>query len=140
MPLRERLIAEEGWRNETYADQYGNHTWGVGHLDRASPLGEYHTNAEINAQLNTDIVRTKAQVVHAIPWVLNLSPIRQDVIYDMAFNMGVGKLMGFKQFLAAAQAGDIDTAVTQMLDSKWATVDVPNRAQNLARIFKADAE
>jgi lysozyme len=49
----------------------------------------------------------------------------------MTFNMGVGRLSGFKNFLAAMAAGDWKTARNEMLDSTWAK-QVGARAQRLA--------
>jgi lysozyme len=38
----------------------------------------------------------------------------------MCFNLGLTRLLGFKKFLAAMEAGDWKTAGVEMLDSKWA--------------------
>ena len=57
---------------------------------------------------------------------------RQAVLLNMAFNLGVPKLMGFKRALSAMSIGDYPRAGTEMLDSKWAK-QVKGRAAELAR-------
>ncbi len=139
MALRDRLIQEEGWRNATYADTLGNHTWGVGHLDPHSPIGEMHTDDQINAQLDSDISAATGALERNIPWGVTLDVVRLGVLIDMAFNMGVGKLMGFSNMLAAIRRQDYAGAAAQMLDSLWAR-QVGQRAVNLASIMSTGVD
>lgn len=134
MSLRNRLIREEGRRNTTYADSLGLHTWGVGHLDPHSPIGEYHTDMEVDAQLDSDISAAIGALERNLPWVAGLDPVRRDVLIDMAFNMGVGRLLGFHDTLTFIQQRDFTRAAAAMLDSKWAD-QVGGRARVLARIL-----
>ncbi len=64
-----------------------------------------------------------------------LTPARRDVILNMAYNLGIPRLMGFKRMWAAINAGDWDKAADEMLDSKWAS-QVRNRATELAGIMR----
>ena len=56
----------------------------------------------------------------AFPWFHRLSEARQRVLVNMCFNLGLSRLMGFKKFLTAVEAGEWETAGVEMLDSKWA--------------------
>jgi lysozyme len=50
----------------------------------------------------------------------------------MAFNLGVGGLMDFKQMLAACAIQDWTSAAAEMLASEW-SIQVGDRATVLAR-------
>ena len=62
--------------------------------------------------------------------------VRQSVILNMAFNMGVAGLLGFRKFLAAFAIKDYVTATLEMLDSRWAE-QVGDRAIRLAFMMKS---
>jgi lysozyme len=134
MSLRDRLIREEGWKNQTYADTLGNHTWGVGHLDPHSPIGEYHSDDRVSNQLDADISAATGALERCLPWSAGLSPARLGVLIDMAFNMGVGKLLGFHDTLAAVEQGRYTDAAAAMLNSTWAR-QVGDRATTLSHIM-----
>jgi lysozyme len=61
----------------------------------------------------------------------------QHAMIDMAFNLGWPRLKKFKNMIAAleSQPPDYDTAIAEMLDSKWAE-QVPNRAQDDANLVR----
>jgi lysozyme len=61
--------------------------------------------------------------------------VRQLIVMDMAFNMGVPRLCKFKKMWAAIEAGDFDTASVEMLDSRWAR-QVKSRATKLSDAMK----
>jgi lysozyme len=64
-----------------------------------------------------------------------LDDARQDVLADMAFNLGVGGLMDFRRMLAAARAGAYDLAAAEMLASDWAS-QVGARARRLSILMQ----
>lgn len=49
----------------------------------------------------------------------DLSEWRQAVLIDMTFNMGIGKLLGFKKMLSALMTGNTDEAARQIEDSHY---------------------
>lgn len=139
MPLRDILINEEGWKSRTYPDQDGNHTWGAGHLDPHSPLGEYHTDEEISLQLDTDIATATNAVAKALPWTASMDRVRREALVDMAFQMGAGKLLGFRNMLAWLQAGQFVEASKEALNSAWAR-QTPGRAAGVAKRLATGVE
>lgn len=139
MTLRNILMAEEGWKNQTYADQFGNHTFGVGHLDPHSPIGERHTDAQISLQLDTDISAATGALERVLPWMVNLDRVRREALIDMAFQMGAGKVVQFHDMLAKMKAGDYVGAATAALDSAWAR-QTPNRAAGVSQRLKTGVE
>ena len=54
------------------------------------------------------------------------------VVVDMAFNLGLPKLMAFQNFQAALRENDYVKASFEMLDSLWAK-QLPNRSKRLAK-------
>lgn len=83
---------------------------------------------------HNDIDSMRADVDRALPWVGSMpSESRRNVIYDMAFNLGIGGLLGFKRMLAAAKRGDYVVAGAEILNSKYARDgDTRGRAAELA--------
>ena len=92
------------------------------------------TREEASYLLANDIAAEERELLRALPWVANLDEVRQRVLLDMAFNMGVVGLLAFKRTLATIQAGDYQRAAAMMLDSKWAG-QVGQRAERLSRMM-----
>lgn len=67
-----------------------------------------------------DIDAAELALRTSYPWVATLDSIRYITLVNMMFNMGPGKLAGFKKFLAAMEAGDYETAALEMDNSLWA--------------------
>ena len=58
------------------------------------------------------------------------------VMFDMAYQMGIAGLMKFKKMLAAIAIEDYATAADELLNSKYAREDSPNRAKRNADILR----
>lgn len=125
------LMMDEGLRTFVYRDSTGNLTWGYGHKDNSVDPRLTFTAAQCRAQLMIDVDQAEQELDVHCPWWDTLANIRQDVLVNMMFNLGWGKLGGFKRFLAAAQAHDYARAAEEMLDSLWAK-QVHGRAIRLA--------
>lgn len=85
--------------------------------------------------LQEDLTQAEQAVKKAFPWWWKLDDARQFVLVDMAFNMGLAGLKGFKKMLTAVEQGDYQTAAKEMLASKWAA-QVGHRAAELSKIMK----
>ena len=85
--------------------------------------------------LQEDLNKAARAVKDAFPWWWKLDDARQFVLVDMAFNMGISGLNGFKKMLAAMEQDDYQTAAKEMLASKWA-VQVGRRAVELSKIMQ----
>ena len=124
------LRRDEGVRLKPYRDTVGKLTVGTGrNLDDVGISDD-----ENNLMISNDIGRTCAGLDKAIPWWRNLDPVRQRVIVNMAFNLGVYALLGFHDTLSAIQASDWQGAHDGMLASHWAN-QVGERAQRLASMI-----
>ena len=128
--MTRQLRLHEGERLKPYQCTAGKLTIGVGRN-----LEDRGITAEESAYLlANDIAREERALIQAVPWVNDLDDVRQRVLLDMCFNMGLGGLLQFKNTLAAIKAGDYQRAATMMLDSRWAK-QVGQRAERLSRMM-----
>ena len=134
--IEELLALHEGRVDHAYQDSLGYWTIGVGHLidkRRGGKLPEHI----VDALLEWDIAEHKRELDTALPWANDLSEVRYAVLLDMAFNLGVPGLLGFKNTLALVKAGKYREASQNMLLSKWAK-QVKTRAVRLSRMMEED--
>ena len=129
--LLDQLVAHEGLRLKPYRDTVGKLTIGVGrNLDDCGI-----SRGEALGLLANDVEKVTTGLDQAIPWWAKLDGIRRAVLIDMAFNMGVQGLLGFRNTLRAVQSGNYDTAADAMLGSRWAE-EVEARATTLAAMMR----
>lgn len=131
MTLEERIKKHEGLMLKPYRDTLGKLTIGIGrNLDDVGISEE-----EAYYLFNNDLEKVKRQVNSSLGWILGLDEVRQGVLYEMAFQMGIGGLLGFKRTLVAIQEGRYEDAADNMLDSRWA-IQTPHRAKVLSEIMR----
>ena len=116
--LRAQLIADEGCVLHAYQDSLGYWTIGVGHLIDPR-LGGSIPATIAYALLDYDINRTVLELNEALPWISRLDPVRQAVVINMCFNMGLTRLLKFRRTLAALERGDWAAAAQGMKESLW---------------------
>lgn len=127
MTLTEQLLDSEGIRLKPYKDTVGKTTIGIGR--NLSDKGI--SKDEALYLLANDIKDATAECKRYLEFFDTLDEVRQRVLIDMAFNMGIHSLLGFKTTLAHIAAGRYEAASESMLQSKWAD-QVGRRAQRLA--------
>jgi lysozyme len=147
----QKLIAElrrdEGVRYSVYKDTKGIDTVGVGHNLQAKPMLAGWScplnDVQVNSLLDDDLEDVFHDLDRNLPWWTDLSDVRLRVLTNMCFNMGIGRLLGFKKALIAMRQGKFSIAADEMLDSKWAREDVgigtpdkPGRALRLANMMR----
>jgi len=125
--LLTQLYRHEGYRQHPYLCSAGKLTIGIGRNLNDVGISEQ----EAKTMLAHDVEHAWEDLQKADPIVLVLSHIRQDVLINMVFNMGINKVNGFKRMWAAIGDGDFSLAAVEMLDSKWAR-QVGARATELA--------
>lgn len=134
--LIEQLRLHEGERKKPYRDTVGKLTIGIGrNLDDKGLRRD-----EIEYLLNNDIADARADLDRYLPWWRGLDPVRQRVLIDMAFNMGMGApnrggLLSFVNTLSNIRQGRYAEAADMMLASKWAQ-QVGRRAVRLATMMR----
>jgi len=134
--LVKEIIQDEGFEYEIYLDHLGFPTFGVGHLiipkdkEYGMDVGTPVSEERILECLNADIDIVCMELDRNMSWWRDLDDDKQRVMANMAFNLGLPRLGGFKKFLKAMEEGDFQTAAVEMMDSRWAT-QVGNRAKRL---------
>lgn len=131
--LIQQLIRHEGISLFPYRCPKGKLTIGVGRNIEDNGISK----EEALFMLKNDIERCRKEIENNIPCFKALNEVRQDVLINMCFNMGINALLGFKKTLKYIEAGDFDSASVEMLDSKWAREDVgESRSNELSQQLK----
>lgn len=136
----------------------GHPTIGIGRNLRARPLSDAEkallrenrpdlgerdlfkdgiTEEEAWYLVGNDVQATVAEMDKRLPWWRNMTEVRQRALVNMAFNMGVDGLLGFKKMLGAMRAGQFDRAAKEAISSKWAG-QVGRRSNDIARMIQRD--
>ena len=129
--IREDLKRDEGLRLKPYLCTAGRTSIGYGR--NLSDVGISECEAE--TMLTNDIHDVVTDLNMFIPWWINLSESRKRAIINMAFNLGIYRLMKFKNMLKALRNGDYDIAANEALDSKWAN-QVGSRSHRIAKLIE----
>lgn len=77
------------------------------------------TTLEADFLLERDLLDTKLELEDSIKFFHKLDDIRQNVLIEMAYNMGLPNLLEFKNTLKFMEKGDFINASIEMLDSQW---------------------
>ena len=149
--LLDQLVLHEGLELLPYKDTLNIDTIGIGrnlehrglseeelaHIGKdISDICEWGITKEQAYYLaENDIKIVEEEVCKAHPCVIELDEIRQRVIIDMAFNMGVPRLNKFVKMWKAIDEENFAEAKIQMLDSRWAN-QVGNRAVRLSNAME----
>lgn len=131
MNIAQLLEVHEGNRRYPYRCTAGKLTIGIGfNLDDVGLYPE-----EIDFILQNRIRLTEEAVERSFPWYHELDEVRQAVILDMAYNMGMRTLLQFKRTLKSVKDGEYERASKEMLESKWAR-QVGARSKRLSKMME----
>jgi lysozyme len=129
--LREILLREEGLELKPYLCSRGKITIAVGRNLEDRGI----TTDEAFFLLDNDIKRFSASAA-TFEWYPKLDPVRKDVVVAMIFQMGLDGFCEFRRTIAAIAAKDYASAAAEMLNSKWAKKDSPERAMRMAQMMR----
>ena len=125
---------DEGFRPKMYTDTLGRYTIGIGFcLDRIEmPLmvAEYWCNM-ILREREIQLCRTPLHPVY-----INLNAPRQFAILNMCYQLGVYGVSRFSKMWAALDNESYKEAGAEALDSIWARIQTPERAQRIANVLE----
>ena len=89
------------------------------------------SSAEADYLVTSDIYQVEQEAEKAFPWYEGLKDERKAVILSMLFQLGLGGVQGFHEFLLAVEHQNWSRAAAEMRDSLWAK-ETPSRAERLA--------
>ena len=122
MNLIEELKREEGFSEVVYKDHLGFDTIGYG---TKMPLSKAECNFLLRSRLSVFI----AEVDNKLGY-LDIRQEAKDILYLMAYQMGLAGVMKFKMMIKALEIQDYYKASLEMADSRWAK-QTPKRASRL---------
>ena len=130
--LFDDLRRDEGSRTKPYKDTVGKLTIGVGrNLDDVGLRPD-----EIFTLLQNDVNGAKSDLDRVFPWWRDKPDAVKRGLLNMTFNVGIGRLCGFKKMLDALKDGRYDEAADEALNSRWAE-QVGSRAVRVASLFRS---
>jgi lysozyme len=138
--LREQLKVDEGVKYEIYKDHLGYPTFGIGHLiteddpEHGEPDGTEISEDRVNEVFESDVAKFVSEAKILFSDLDELPDVAQQVIVNMAFNMGRPRLSKFKNFIAGVNDRDWVRAAEEMMDSRWAD-QVGDRAIRLRNLI-----
>ena len=144
--LLNELKKDEGWSPVPYTDSLGYGTVGYGTL---LPLTEDEIQQLVSLRVNGSpeslfplhpvegefllvnrLDENVSDLLRAKPEIQNYPKEVQEVLYNMAYNLGAPKLLQFRKMFAALDRGDYQAAAKEMQNSRWYR-QVGNRARRL---------
>jgi len=129
--LEAQLHLHEGSRRFPYRDTVGKLTIGVGrNLDDRGLSDD-----EISYLLQNDIRLVQEDLDRSLPWWRQMDEVRQRVLADMCFNLGISRLLLFRNTLKAMKEGDYELAASGMRNSLWFK-QVGGRAIRLVKMME----
>ena len=130
--LEDQLIDHEGLELKPYHCTADKLTIGVGRNIQDRGI----TEDEARYLLKNDIKIVEDELLTRQPVVAGLDSVRQRVLVDMGFNLGLPILMKFQNMWTAIEDEDYHEAARQMMDSRWAS-QVGRRAERLAQAMSS---
>ena len=144
MSLIENIKAHEGYRREIYKDSVGKATVGYGFLVAALSPDELKLNGgktepmsrEVAEKiLNLKVSKLKKRLFQCLPWLESKPQNVQDVLTEMAYQLGLAGLMGFRHTLSCIEAGDYAQAAKN-LKASLLYRQTPKRVEDYIRGLK----
>ena len=126
--LEDQLIDHEGLELKPYRCTAEKLTIGVGRNIEDRGI----TEDEARYLLKNDIKIVEDELLEKKPVVAGLDAVRQRVLVDMGFNLGIPTLLKFQNMWAAIEEEDFTSAAEEAMDSKWAK-QVGRRAERLCQ-------
>ena len=122
----QEMINDEGMVLDPYCDKCGkkwpcqcetpgNMTIGIGH-NLSMPI----TQSAAMMILEDDLARCVSELYKVVPSIGKLNHVRENVLINMLFHLGLSKFLGFKKMLTAIENSDFEEVALQILDSKAA--------------------
>ena len=124
--LIKSIKLHEGFKSKPYPDPI--HGWDVPTFGHGLT---YITEAESEVIVRNRVEVIRDQLLRRKLVFKSLTQDRQNALIEMAYQIGINGLMGFKKMWRAIELMDFETAYKEALDSRWAE-QTPSRAKSVA--------
>jgi lysozyme len=128
--LKDWIKKNEAFKSHPYIDTVGKLTIGWGRNIEDNGISK----DEADHLFDNDFARCQRELA-PYPWYVNQPQNVQYALMNMCFNLGIGRLLGFRKMIMALTAKDYTNAAREALDSKWAT-QVGDRAKQVALMMR----
>lgn len=128
--LKKWLIGHEDNKLFPYTDIVAKLSIGVGRNLTDNGI----SNAESMFMLDNDIARVKSELA-PFDWYRKQPDGVRMALENMCFNLGISRLLGFRNMIAALIRKDYANAAKEALNSKWAS-QVHQRAVDVATMIR----
>jgi lysozyme len=125
--LKNIIVQHEGLKLLPYTDTTGNLTIGVGR----NLSGQGISKEEAMILLTNDLKRCDLELTQ-FAWYQALDQVRKEAIIELVFNMGISRVLMFRNMIAALTDKNYKIAAAELLNSKWAEQVKSNRSNNIA--------
>jgi lysozyme len=133
MNIIDKIKFEEGDKAKMYKCPAGKWTIGAGiNLEAQEMPQEVRDLWLVHIIDNLDVEIGRACGIYCVG---PTSYMRDLVLFDMAYQMGVSGLLKFEKMLAAVARADYETAADELLDSNYAR-QTPERANRNAELLR----
>jgi len=137
--LETRVMQDEGFSARPYLDTEGVPTIGYGStrlLGRPVQMADPTITADVaRQQLRADLWGAILDAEDLFPRLHEMNHVRQEVLANMAYNLGRSRLSGFTKLRAAADLLDFQAMARELVSSKWFG-QVGGRAQRLVAAMR----
>ena len=144
--FRFRIKIDEGFRQYAYTDTQGNRTIGYGYNMDANPLNlpvaELQKLNMVGVSepkaceyIQRTLAQVRAEFKNRCDWYEPLPDLQKQVVDNMAYNMGVKGVFGFKKMIVCLRSLDYKGAAHEMQCSKWYG-QTGNRAKRLVEMMQ----
>lgn len=138
--LKADLAREEGKVLKVYPDHLGKLTVGIGHLivkgdpEYGKPKDTPITEERCTELFRKDVERTAKGLFEAVPWLHDHPQDVQRALINMAFQLGVAGLVGFRNTMTYIRRREYRVARENALQSLWAR-QTPARANRVLTLL-----
>ena len=123
--LRQQLEIDEGCKYVIYLDHLNLPTHGIGHLilesdpEYGQPVGTPVTDERVIECFEKDLESVQKDCYRLYDDFDDLPETVQEIIANMLFNMGLGRMKSFQGMKRNVDARQWDKAADEMVDSRW---------------------
>lgn len=139
--LVEWLKFEEGFRSRPYYCSEGRRTVGFGRNLGAHPIPGRNwaanpcTKDEAEDWLRDELARLYSELRKRRPVIDTLDAVRSAALMNMAYQLGIAGLLGFRLMWGAVTRSEWGKAADLAMDSKWA-IQTPKRAKRVCKALE----
>ena len=129
MSLIDDIKRHEGFSSCVYKCTAGYDTIGYGTRVKYLKV----TKEQAEEWLKEELENLKYILADKYEWFLPAPQEVRDIVINMSYQLGVSGFSKFKKTIQLLKNKDYEGASIEMLDSKWARDDTPNRAKDLSK-------